>query len=113
MKKFTTKSILISFLVLLFTLSVTAQETGKKKKPEKRKTTKTEKVKKGWNLGALPVVSFDSDLGFQYGALMNLYDYGDGSIYPNFEQSLYAEISHFTKGSGIFRVSYDTRKLIK
>ncbi len=113
MKNFTTKSILISFLVLLFTLSVTAQETGKKKKTEKKKTTKTEKIKKGWNLGALPVVSFDSDLGFQYGALMNLYDYGDGSMYPNFVQSLYAEVSHFTKGSGIFRVNYDTRKLIK
>ncbi len=38
MKNFTTKSILISFLVLLFTLSVTAQETGKKKKSEKKKT---------------------------------------------------------------------------
>ncbi len=113
MKKFTTKSILISLLVLLFTLSVTAQETGKKKKTGKKKTTKTEKIKKGWNLGALPVVSYDSDLGFQYGALMNLYDYGNGSIYPNFFRSLYVEISHFTKGSGIYRINYDTRKLIK
>ncbi len=115
MKKFTTKSILISLFVLLFTLSVTAQETGKKesKKSKKEKTTKTDKVKKGWNLGALPVVSFDSDLGFQYGALMNLYDYGDGSLYPNYFRSLYVEVSHYTKGSGIFRVNYDTRKLIK
>ncbi len=115
MKNFTTKSVLISFLVLMFTLNVTAQETGKKesKKSEKEKTTKTSKVKKGWNLGALPVVSFDSDLGFEYGALMNLYDYGDGSNYPNFEQSLYLEASHYTKGSGIFRVNYDTKKLIK
>ncbi|GMT45202.1 MAG: hypothetical protein IEMM0006_1034 [bacterium] len=113
MKNFTTKSILISFLVLLFTLSVTAQETGKMKTSKKKKTTKTDKVKTGWNLGALPVVSFDSDLGFQYGALMNLYDYGDGSIYPNFFRSLYVEASRFTRGSGIFRVNYDTRKLIK
>jgi len=115
MKKFTTKSVLISFFILVFTLSVTAQEVGKKesKKAKKEKTTKTDKVKTGWNLGALPVVSFDSDLGFQYGALMNLYDYGDGSIYPNYERSLYIEASRFTKGSGIFRVNYDTRKLIK
>ena len=115
MKKFTTKSVLISFLILVFTLSVTAQETGKKesKKSKKEKTTKTSKVKKGWNLGALPVVSYDSDLGFEFGALMNLYDYGDGSNYPNFQQSLYVEASHYTKGSGIFRVNYDTKKLIK
>ncbi len=115
MKKFTIKSALISFFILVFALSVTAQEPGKKesKKAKKEKTTKTDKVKKGWNVGALPVVSFDSDLGFQYGALMNLYDYGDGSIYPNYERSLYVEASFFTRGSGIFRVNYDTRKLIK
>ena len=35
-------------------------------------------IKKNWNFGALPTVAFDSDLGFQYGALVNLYDYGDG-----------------------------------
>jgi hypothetical protein len=115
MNKFTTKSVLISFLILAFTLSVTAQETGKKesKKSKKEKTAKTSKVKKGWNIGALPVVSFDSDLGFEFGALMNLYDYGDGSTYPNYLQSLYVEASHYTKGSGIFRVNYDTKKLIK
>ncbi len=115
MKNFTTRSILFTFLILLFAFSVTAQETGKKKnkKSKKEKTTKTSKIKKGWNLGALPVVSFDSDLGFQFGALMNLYDYGDGSKYPNFEQSLYVEASYFTRGSGIFRINYDTRKLIK
>ncbi len=120
MKKFTTRSILVSFLILVFTLSVSAQKQDNKDKKEAKKehskkepAKKKEKIKKGWNLGALPVVSFDSDLGFEFGALMNLYDYGDGSKYPNFQQSLYAEVSFFTKGSGIFRVNYDTRKLIK
>ncbi len=116
MKKFTLRSFLVSFLVLAFVFSVTAQQAGTKKSEKehkKEKTEKKEKVKKGWNLGALPVVSFDSDLGFQFGALMNLYDYGDGSTYPNYVQSLYAEASYFTKGSGIFRVNYDTRKWIK
>lgn len=115
MKKIITKSVLLSFFILVFALSVTAQETGKKesKKSKKEKTTQTKKIKKGWNIGALPVISFDSDLGLQYGALMNLYDYGDGSIYPNYFRSLYVEASAFTRGSGIFRVNYDTRKLIK
>jgi hypothetical protein len=115
MKRFTLRNLIVSLLMLTFTFSVAAQNTGEKasKKSKKAKTAKTEKIKKGWNLGALPVVSFDSDLGFQFGALMNLYDYGDGSTYPNFVQSLYAEASYFTKGSGIFRINYDTRKLIK
>lgn len=46
-------------------------------------------VKKGFSFGALPAVSYDSDLGFQYGVLSNLYWYGDGSRYPAYDHSLY------------------------
>lgn len=70
-------------------------------------------IKKNWNFGALPTITFDSDLGFQYGALVNLFDYGDGSRYPKYNHSLYFEVSRFTKGSGINRFYYDSDKLIK
>lgn len=73
---------------------------------------KEEKVKTGWNFGGLPVVSYDSDLGFQYGALLNLFNYGDGSTYPDFKHNLYLEWSRFTKGSGINRIFFDTKHLI-
>lgn len=69
--------------------------------------------RKGWNLGALPSISFDSDLGFQYGALANLFDYGDGLIFPNYYNMFYVEASHYTKGSSIFRIMYDSDYLIK
>ncbi len=72
-----------------------------------------ELTKKGWNFGALPSVAFDADLGFQYGALINLFNYGDGSRYPAYDHSLYFEVSRFTKGSGINRFYYDSDKLIK
>jgi outer membrane protein assembly factor BamA len=70
------------------------------------------KIKKGFAFGALPAISFDSDLGFQYGALVNLYHYGDGSRFPKYDHSLYMEYSRFTKGTGINRLMYDTEKLI-
>ena len=38
-----------------------------------------EVTKDGWNFGALPTITYDTDLGLQYGALVNLYHYGDGS----------------------------------
>lgn len=57
------KSRLLFFGLLLLSLSVLSQE----------------KVKKGFGFGALPAVSFDSDLGFQYGAIVNLFHYGDGT----------------------------------
>lgn len=70
-------------------------------------------VKKNWNFGALPAITFDSDLGFQYGGLINLYNYGDGSRYPAYNHSLYFEVSHYTKGSGIYRFYYNSDQLIK
>ena len=71
-----------------------------------------QKAKKGFGFGALPAVSYDSDLGFQYGALVNLYDYGDGSAFPKYNHSLYLELSTYTKGTTIARVRYDSEKLI-
>lgn len=71
------------------------------------------KIKKGWIPGALPVLAYDSDLGFEFGALVNLFHYGDGSRYPTYNHSLYFEASWYTKGSGIFRFYYDSDRLIK
>ncbi|WP_347841334.1 BamA/TamA family outer membrane protein [uncultured Draconibacterium sp.] len=70
-------------------------------------------TKQGWNFGALPTITFDTDLGFQYGGLINLYHYGDGSRYPKYDHSIYLEVSRFTKGSGINRFYYDSDKLIE
>jgi len=73
---------------------------------------KKEKIKTGWNVGGLPVVAFDTDLGFEYGALVQLFNYGDGTIYPQYKHMLYAEVSRYTKGSGINRLYYDSKYLI-
>lgn len=68
--------------------------------------------KTGWNFGLLPVVSYNSDLGFQYGALTNIYNYGDGSSFPKYKHSIYFEVSRYTKGSGIYRFFYDSEFVI-
>ncbi len=73
---------------------------------------KGEIIKTGYNFGPLPAVAFDADKGFQLGALLNIYDFGDGSTYPNTRQQWYFEASFFTKGSQLFVVSYDNRFLI-
>ena len=69
-------------------------------------------IKKGLTFGALPAISFDSDLGFQYGALVNFYLYGDGSRFPKYNHSLYLELSTYTKGTSIARLRYDSEMLI-
>jgi len=72
----------------------------------------TLKIKTGYNLGALPAVSYNSDLGLQYGAILNLFNYGDGSRYPAYDHSAYLEISRYTKGSGVYRLYYDSERFI-
>ena len=66
----------------------------------------------GWRVGAVPALSYNSDTGFQYGIIVNLYNYGDGSIYPDYLYSLYTEWSRTTKGSGINKLFFDSKYLL-
>ncbi len=68
--------------------------------------------KTGWNIGGVPAITYSTDLGFQYGVVINLFDYGDGSGYPSYSQMFYFEVSRFTKGSSTYRIMYDTETLI-
>ena len=74
---------------------------------------KKEIIKKGWNFGPLPVLGFDSDLGFQYGACVDIFNYGDGSNYPRYNYKFNVEVSRYTKGSGVFRFYSDMPYVIK
>jgi hypothetical protein len=73
---------------------------------------RSEKIKKGWNIGFLPILGYTTDIGLQYGALANLYYYGDGSWYPKYFHSFYFEVSRTSKGGGINQFFYDSEKLI-
>ncbi|MDR0232972.1 MAG: outer membrane protein assembly factor [Dysgonamonadaceae bacterium] len=76
------------------------------------KNDKQDIVKKGISLGPLPVVAFDQDKGFQYGAILNIFDFGDGSHYPHPRQQWYIEASRYTKGTQQYFLTYDTKHLI-
>lgn len=105
--------IILAFLFVIISTTIFAQQDEGKDAEELEEAAKKDKIKTGWNFGALPVISYDSDLGLQLGALTNLYHYGDGSRYPLYDHSLYLEASWFLKGSGIFRFYYDSDRLIK
>lgn len=87
-------------IFLVLSLTVAAQEENQRY------------VRKGWTFGLLPSVAYDADLGLQYGALTNIYYFGDGSTYPDYLHSIYAEAAYTTKHFGIFRLSYDSKYLI-
>lgn len=69
-------------------------------------------VKKGISFGPFPIVGFDQNKGFQFGALCNIYNFGDGSWYPTPKSQWYLEASFFTQGSMLFIINYDNKTLI-
>ena len=91
------KKFIVTSLLLPLALTLPAQEKH---------------VRKGWTFGVLPSVAYDADLGLQYGALTNIYYFGDGSTYPDYLHSFYAEAAYTTKHFGIFRFAYDSKYLI-
>lgn len=95
------KNIFLLIVLTVIAANITAQDE-----------TADKDIKTGWNFGLLPVVSYNSDLGFQYGVLTNVYNYGDGKVFPKYYHSIYAEVSRYTKGSGIYRLFYDSEYLI-
>lgn len=71
-----------------------------------------EVTKKGWSVFPVPIVSYNSDEGFQITAFVNLYDYGNGSMTPDYRHLLSFQFSYYTKGSNLFYFNYDSKYLI-
>lgn len=98
---------------ILFALVLLVAAGAQAKKNKVQETDSLgNKIKTGWNFGVLPSVAYDADYGFQGGLLTNIYFYGDGSQYPEYIHSLYAEAAYTTKHHGIFRLNYDSKYLI-
>ena len=76
------------------------------------KAQSQEIIKTGWNIGILPVVGFDSDLGFQYGICSDIFHYGSVKQYPDYDYKINVEASTYTKGSSVLRSYGDFKNLI-
>jgi len=101
-----------SLFLLAVTLAALLPVVAFSQADSAKSVKKADKIKKGWNFGGVPVIAYDTDIGFKYGALVNVFHYGDGSQYPKYRHSLYFEWSRTTKGSGINQFTYDSEYLI-
>ncbi|HRX97946.1 MAG TPA: hypothetical protein P5514_13440, partial [Bacteroidales bacterium] len=99
------KLIVFSVLIALVWSMVYGQDTISSGEKE-------EKEVKGFNFVPLPVIGYNVDIGFQYGLIVNFFNYGDGSLYPDYKYSLYTEFSRTTKGSGVNQLFFDSKYLI-
>ncbi len=68
---------------------------------------------KGMRWAFLPVVSYDSDLGLKYGAIVTAYQFGNGKLYPDYVYNISYELDLTTKGAISSQLFFDSGKLLK
>ena len=107
------------FLALTFAavmlVSFTSSAEPKREKKDNTETTvetKKKNVKKGWNFAPFPSIGYNSDTGFQIGALCEIFDYGDGSIFPAYKHKFNIDLSWTTKDQVKLHFFYDSKYLI-
>ena len=109
------KRIFVLALAATMFIAVDVSAEPKKDRSEKGTTETTEKkqtVKKGWNFAPFPSIGFNSDTGFQIGALCEIFDYGDGSTYPAYRHKFNVDLSWTTKDQVKLHFFYDSKYLI-
>lgn len=75
--------------------------------------TNENSIPSGWKATPLPILGYNTDLGFQFGATTDIFDYGkDPSLYPEYRHQFHAEVSQYTKGQTLAYISYDSSHLI-
>ena len=103
-------------LAFLFLLPATAYLQGQADslKLLEKAAKQEKKMQKGWGWVPFPSVLYNTDIGFQFGALVNVYNYKKGRpIFPDYYHKFYAELSFTTKGGVIAQGFYDSKHLIK
>jgi outer membrane protein assembly factor BamA len=74
-------------------------------------TPPTETVETGWEWFGLPTLNFNSDEGFGYGALLQLYNYGNGTAKP-YRFMIRPLVLFTTKGRRDFTIELDAPGLL-
>jgi outer membrane protein assembly factor BamA len=102
--------VFIVFTILFFSASLFAQnDTISTEKSGKKKEIR----KKGWNFLPFPYLTFDTDLGVEFGASCSAVDFGNGDIYPKAYHLMFLSASIYTKGSATLMFNYESDYLIK
>jgi outer membrane protein assembly factor BamA len=73
---------------------------------------KKEIAKSGWSIGLLPAFQYNNDLGFMGGILSQVFDYGDGTVYPNYRHKFMANVNVYSRGAKQMVLNYDSKYLI-
>ncbi len=63
--------------------------------------------------GIIPAASFDADLGFRYGAVVNIFDYGNKPDIPFYDQYLFLRFTNSTGGTMLAQALLESDRIIR
>lgn len=101
------KRITAFIVVLSVSFAVLAQE-----REDVKNFGGKEKVKHGFNSVPYPVIGWSDDLGVQYGVNYTLFNYGDGSMFPNYKYKIVAEASRYSRGQTGVKMTFNSAYVI-
>ena len=105
-------ALLFLFLVPVFALAGNDAGSGSETGITPVGTSKVENIKTGWNVGLIPAFNYNAEMGFMSGAIGQVYNYGDGTIYPNYYNKFNVLASIYSKGAKQLSVDYDAKNLL-
>lgn len=68
-------------------------------------------VKTGTSFVPFPIIAYDADRGLELGAMLNIYNFGNGENYPNPKDQWFIQAAYFTKGSYLVMANYDNKNI--
>ncbi|MCR5325470.1 MAG: BamA/TamA family outer membrane protein [Bacteroidales bacterium] len=103
----------LTVLMLTGALAAFAQEPLPLTDEDYEKVSAAKATKQGFSFVPLPIMGYNSDLGFQFGACADIHQYGrEPSLFPDFLYHIHFEGSYYTKGQVLLHGQYDSSHLI-
>lgn len=68
---------------------------------------------RNFSWGIVPVLAYDSDIGFKYGANFNFFDYGNSTKQEDYKQYLYLRLVNSTKNTSQAQLLFDSDRIFK
>lgn len=101
-----------TLLTIILCALLVPVSSGASERNSSTRNDKGEIIKTGLSFGPLPIIAYDADREFQFGAMLNIYNFGNGESYPDPNSTLYLEASAYTTGNQKYVISYDDKTLI-
>lgn len=96
---------IIILIAIFYSYAIRCQTTQKD-------ATKTALLS-NYSWGVVPVLAYDSDIGFKYGANFNIFDYGKYKQQEDYEQYLYARLVNSTNNTLETQLLFDSDRIFK